>query len=462
VAFRLIIISGKEEGTEYIFTQQARIGRGPENEVRLPDKGISRHHARIYLRNEQFFVQDLGSANGTRVNGSLTRGEQKLSGADSLRLGPVVLAFRVLEGPGDIRESDTQLLSEQGVTGIRRTASNPGGIPTKIVDARVAAAASGAASAEDIEPTKSRIENPRTLGGQLMELWDGMTPRRRRKVLTLSSLAAAALLVLGVWLAVPEKTQALPVAGPEPEVLTSEPTPGGFGLGPGVTWLRPDEKRFVFELAAPTRMVGILHFNAHDVDAGEVVVSLNGELQGELVGDYAGSGAEQVLRAQVLRPNGRNELVLENVRNPPGKETWEVSDVRLELIPVPDLPPVELVGEATELVDSAKAWETQKSVAPENAFRAWKSYRQAWLTLEALDVRPTLHGEVKDRMDALRRELDQSCSGLMVRAHRAMELRETGEAREALQDVLRYFPTTEHPCHNRALRLLATQGTPPR
>ncbi len=45
------------------------IGRSPEVDVSIPDRFLSRRHARLYLRGETLFVEDLGSRNGTRLNG---------------------------------------------------------------------------------------------------------------------------------------------------------------------------------------------------------------------------------------------------------------------------------------------------------------------------------------------------------------------------------------------------------
>ena len=45
------------------------IGRSDENEITLPFTNVSRNHASIFSRAEEYFVEDLGSTNGTYVNG---------------------------------------------------------------------------------------------------------------------------------------------------------------------------------------------------------------------------------------------------------------------------------------------------------------------------------------------------------------------------------------------------------
>ncbi|HYN88848.1 MAG TPA: FHA domain-containing protein, partial [Ardenticatenaceae bacterium] len=45
------------------------IGRWPDNDVVLPDRTVSRHHAQIRKVGTQFLLEDLESTNGTFVNG---------------------------------------------------------------------------------------------------------------------------------------------------------------------------------------------------------------------------------------------------------------------------------------------------------------------------------------------------------------------------------------------------------
>ena len=50
-------------------------------------------HARIFEAGGHYFVEDLGSANGTLLNGAPIAGRRELATGDSVALGPVVLAF---------------------------------------------------------------------------------------------------------------------------------------------------------------------------------------------------------------------------------------------------------------------------------------------------------------------------------------------------------------------------------
>ena len=70
------------------------IGRGDQANLRLPDVGISRRHARLDFDGNQVVLTDLGSTNGTMVNGQRVS-TVGLSPGDMVQLGTTTLTFRV-------------------------------------------------------------------------------------------------------------------------------------------------------------------------------------------------------------------------------------------------------------------------------------------------------------------------------------------------------------------------------
>lgn len=70
------------------------IGRLPECDVVLGDPNVSRRHAEIRRTEEGLVVTDLGSTNGTRVNGSAVR-EQTLESGDEITVGSTTLVFEL-------------------------------------------------------------------------------------------------------------------------------------------------------------------------------------------------------------------------------------------------------------------------------------------------------------------------------------------------------------------------------
>jgi hypothetical protein len=75
------------------FAGPMRIGRSPDCELTLRDSRASRHHARLHARDGVLVLTDLGSTNGTRVNGQrveevvLGRGDRILIGESELVVG---------------------------------------------------------------------------------------------------------------------------------------------------------------------------------------------------------------------------------------------------------------------------------------------------------------------------------------------------------------------------------------
>jgi DNA-binding winged helix-turn-helix (wHTH) protein len=76
------------------------IGREPEAAVWLDFSAVSRRHARIVLSGDRATVEDLGSKNGTQVRGERISGAVELEDGDEIRIGSVVLNFRMPGRPG--------------------------------------------------------------------------------------------------------------------------------------------------------------------------------------------------------------------------------------------------------------------------------------------------------------------------------------------------------------------------
>lgn len=83
--FRLVMRSGPAVGKVYPLEKgEVFIGRDLSNDIVINDPEISRRHARLFTQNNSYVVEDLGSTNGTFVNG------QRLVGPNILRPGDVI------------------------------------------------------------------------------------------------------------------------------------------------------------------------------------------------------------------------------------------------------------------------------------------------------------------------------------------------------------------------------------
>lgn len=69
------------------------IGRGTDNDLVLDEEGTSRHHGRIYAVGPTWYVEDLDSTNGVRVNGEHIEGSRELKPGDRIGISQHVLLF---------------------------------------------------------------------------------------------------------------------------------------------------------------------------------------------------------------------------------------------------------------------------------------------------------------------------------------------------------------------------------
>ena len=75
---------------------KVKIGRDPSNQVVIPDDTFaSRHHAWITFEEGEFWLEDLGSTNGTLLNGHPVVKRQVLSAGDKVRVGHTEMTFEV-------------------------------------------------------------------------------------------------------------------------------------------------------------------------------------------------------------------------------------------------------------------------------------------------------------------------------------------------------------------------------
>jgi pSer/pThr/pTyr-binding forkhead associated (FHA) protein len=89
-----VLTRGLDEGHRIrIERPLAQIGRGSHNEVRLPDESVSASHATLVRRGTVWHLLDLGSRNGSYVDGERVV-DHSLGGVCELRLGNVKLLFR--------------------------------------------------------------------------------------------------------------------------------------------------------------------------------------------------------------------------------------------------------------------------------------------------------------------------------------------------------------------------------
>ena len=106
----LIAIEGPFKGQTFRLREAAVLGRSFEADLRLDDLAISRRHARIFLIGGSCFIENLGSGNGTIVNGKTIAAPTPLKSGDRIGLAGNIFQFAAESEPP--RESGVEIVDE--------------------------------------------------------------------------------------------------------------------------------------------------------------------------------------------------------------------------------------------------------------------------------------------------------------------------------------------------------------
>jgi predicted component of type VI protein secretion system len=196
----LVVVKGRPEGMEIpLPVPQFLIGRDPRCNLRPSSESISKLHCAILHKKDGVYVRDLKSTNGTFINNDRIFGEIKVKDGDLLRLGPLVLAFKIEEGVGAAEAPVLGTEEDQAVSwlldyGAGIGAADPAeiGAKTTIMDLSGAAKpkqgeqslqeadtkVEGATAKATPESPKRRTATPEVAGDLLEKL---LTPTRKKK-----------------------------------------------------------------------------------------------------------------------------------------------------------------------------------------------------------------------------------------------------------------------------------------
>src|SRR6266568_569104 len=97
-------VEQRSGGGRYVQSER-RIGRGEQNDLRLNDASVSRHHAFLRRVDGRYLLSDVGSQNGTFVNGRQVHAPSALQSGDRIRAGTTELTFH-LDVPANVPAID--------------------------------------------------------------------------------------------------------------------------------------------------------------------------------------------------------------------------------------------------------------------------------------------------------------------------------------------------------------------
>jgi pSer/pThr/pTyr-binding forkhead associated (FHA) protein len=119
---KLVVANGKQAGTEIpVKATKFIIGRNEDCQLRPQSPLVSRHHCAILVEENSAAIEDLGSTNGTFLNGEKLAGRRELKTGDRIKVGLLELEVRVPVAVGGTPKSKIQSVQEAAA---RTAASN--------------------------------------------------------------------------------------------------------------------------------------------------------------------------------------------------------------------------------------------------------------------------------------------------------------------------------------------------
>lgn len=495
MGFSLTISEGKDRGREYTFSQpEVCIGRTAENDLVLTEAGVSRRHVKIREEGGQYFVEDLGSANGTKVNGEAVT-ENQLSDGDSIQVGPVVFAFAAIPDAG---ENSTRIFDpaelERKMAATKKAkeaAAGQAGAQKRAVTAMAPAIARASSSGRGVSgprasgnralaqapapaskpgalakkapapvPQKSASERARERRAAntpiaRFKLWWSGASKGARAGVGLGGLVVVGGLIFAVARGMGGGGPAITGIGDDSKKLFdigSEPTDDTWGYGmDGVRNQTQDKAQFEFLFPVTAKKaIATLHFSSAGVQKAEWVdVAVNTIHVGFVEPTFGDNVKDQEINipTKYLQPNKKNRVVFDHLRNPPGHEPWMIAKVWVEVQQLPEDTAEHLKARAQEAITNGdRAWE-YRQVGADNTFKAWKAYKQARLYLEALDEHIDELDVVRQKIKDATRELDAICAKYMLKGQAAEKQGKEGEAINIYKGALSFFPEKDHSCY---------------
>ena len=83
----VVAAMGLEPGTDFDISEGATMGRAEGADIEIDDPFASSVHARIFPRGQFMYIEDMGSTNGTFLNGRRLRAAERLKVGDTVRIG---------------------------------------------------------------------------------------------------------------------------------------------------------------------------------------------------------------------------------------------------------------------------------------------------------------------------------------------------------------------------------------
>ena len=397
--FILTVVDGLNPGKEYFFDQNATVGRVENNDIVLVEPGISRNHARVLDDYGVYMLEDLGSANGTRLNGEGLNGSEVLRDGDYITLSQTTMQFSQLNSPRGEITTQTPLaeLENKAADDLKRAEDTPLGqvLKTKL-------------GSRQGKVLVALLLAALVLGGGGAGVYYGMLKGKEGIIFDQSSTVL--------------------VYSDEDAFFNSV-----YGYGQ-YDRTRKDKVIVEFEYLGGR---ATLQFGAWGVDkVGEVALLLNGKKVGQvpLTRQRWVYGLKHRLPRTKLN-KGKNTITFDNIRNPPNEDSWELCYIQVVQEAIPPADPKEA---RYQFELAKKAWEDRR-LDPGNMYTALVGFKKARDLQEAMSEQPELYQEAQDFMNKVDKALTKKFNDGLFSARRSEKMGDPEKARLFLLQTRRFF-----------------------
>lgn len=412
----LIVESGPVKGREIsVPIEGVRIGRSSRNDISIDDAALSRFHCRLFFKpGEGLWLSDLGSANGTLLNGKEVQ-EQRVHEGEEIVLGETTLRV--------VSDYDPE---------------------SSIKPASPAPASSKAFHEPGVSPVDLGLTKPGKAA---------TTPASRRRLLW---LALAMILVVALaWLPklvgllkafeTPEEKAPVTVALPEVELSFERVEAASSNIF-----------RYVLEVGDGRLTVQVddllrdRHVRREKKVAPELIRDLGRAIETAgffgLAGDYSGMApgvyettditvtlGARTHRVKVLNHIEPESLVI--VRN--AIEEFGKNELGLAALAIE---PTELVNRARQALLLGQKLYDEREVSHGNLHGAIRAFTESEWYLETIEPKPDFYADVLSRKSDCERELQRRYDDMWFMAERAVKLRDWKEAARHLRVISETIP----------------------
>ncbi|MBN2493698.1 MAG: FHA domain-containing protein [Deltaproteobacteria bacterium] len=483
MAFSLKIISGAEEGRSFDFDRiEVTIGRTMDNDVVLADPGISRQHLSIRNKGGAYILRDLGSSNGTVLNGKRVQ-EEVLKPGDVIELGGARVRFE----PGDSAAAPRpeRPARQRGGAARRSARDRPARGASPRADRAAGRGRSRAAARAERgqapqgrgrakpdkpdkpvirsdgirrrdEPKPERVESSvRARPGKKGLV--GLVERgkfwflgldKKKKILVSSGAGLVLLLLISVAFSGTKKV-VQSYSWYDEDMFTCGLTVGNrpqfYGVG-DVDVQCKSRVAFSFPFSSGRATVkyqvgGINHKKEVELRLNEENVRyMDPTLQGM-------SDVEQIsLPRKHLVENSVNQIEFNNVvnkLNPAQLDDWMVACIEIKEDPIP--PPD--TDKAKEHFEKCKKLKANLNVAPQNAYNAMAQCALSRDYLEQLpeDSRPSTYTEASEIINEMNKLINDRFRQMKFRAEQMEQYRRREEACDMYRQILLTIPDQHDP-----------------